>query len=276
MNKGKKEPFAKKWLGQNFLVSQKHIEKIVAALAPKEDETIVEIGPGRGALTTKLVESKANVVAIEIDDSLVNFLAEKFISAKNLKLIKADALQIDFNELLDEQGRNKLVANLPYYISTAILQKLIVQRSKFDLMILMFQKEVAERLMAKAGSSERGFLTVLADVFLHVEKLFDVPPSAFLPVPKIWSSVVRIKPIAEVNVDFQLFSRIVEIAFSHKRKTLINNLKRAKFENLSENDWLEILEKINVNPSRRAETLTREEWLAFYSSLLERVQLKDL
>ncbi len=141
-------------------------------------------------------------------------------------------------------------------------------------MVLMFQKEVAERLIAKAGSSERGFLTVLADTFLHIEKLFNVPPSAFLPMPKVWSSVVRVKPIAKVEVDFHLFSKIVEIAFSHKRKTLLNNLKRARFENFSENDWLEILAKMYVDPSRRAETLTREEWLSFYSNLSERIRSK--
>ena len=179
--------YAKKSFGQNFLVDRNYIDKIIQALDPQAGEAIVEIGPGRGALTEQLVEKAGRVAAVELDKDLIKPLAEKFASHENFRLIEADALTVDFTELAQieaDGSKLKLVANLPYYISTAILQKLIEHRAAFSQMILMFQREVVERITAAPGDSERGFLTVLTEAYLNTQKLFDVPPAAFRPAPK--------------------------------------------------------------------------------------------
>jgi 16S rRNA (adenine1518-N6/adenine1519-N6)-dimethyltransferase len=260
-----KKPFAKKSFGQNFLVDQNFINKIIFALNPQLHETIIEIGAGRGALTEKLIESGANVIAIELDRDLIPILQADFASYENFTLIEQDALKIDFNQLLVTRHSSlitKLVANLPYYISTAILQKLIEQRSCFSEMVLMLQREVVERVTAEAGNKERGFLSVLVQAYLKTEKLFDVPPSAVRPAPKVWSSVVCLKPKNENEIkDEKLFREIISAGFAQKRKTILNNLKNAptllreKFGDIET-----LLKSCQIEPQRRAETLTIEEW----------------
>jgi 16S rRNA (adenine1518-N6/adenine1519-N6)-dimethyltransferase len=264
-SKESRQKFAKKSFGQNFLIDQNYVRKIISALNPQKGETIVEIGAGRGALTEKLVESGANVIAIELDKDLIPFLRDKFESSGNFKLVEADALKVDFIELTetgDQRPKTKLAANLPYNISTAILQNLIGQRDAFSEMILMFQREVVERIAAAAGNSERGFLTVLTEAFLEIEKLFDVPPNAFRPVPKVWSAIVRLKPKENVEIENEdLFRQIISAGFAQKRKTILNNLKNAP-QNLKEKivDAEKLLESCEIDSKRRAETLTIEEW----------------
>ncbi len=272
-----KPVYAKKSFGQNFLVDQIYIDKIISALNPQTGETIIEIGAGRGALTERLIESGADVLAIELDRDLIPLLLDKFGDKKNFQVIEEDALKVDFNELVKNPKSEiqnpksaKLVANLPYNISTAILQKLTDQREAFSEMILMFQLEVVGRLTAQVGNSERGFLTVLTEAYLETEKLFDVPPNAFRPVPKVWSSVVRLKPKAEISIENQqLFRELVSLAFMQKRKTIFNNLKNAKFESNSKKDfdWLEVLKIANVEPTRRAESLYLEDWKNIYFAI---------
>jgi 16S rRNA (adenine1518-N6/adenine1519-N6)-dimethyltransferase len=261
----KKPVFAKKSFGQNFLVDLNYINKIISALDLQQGETVIEIGSGRGALTEKLIESGARVIAIELERDMIASLRKQFGDADNLKIVENDALKVDFSEFAEAENQSlniKLVANLPYYISTAILQKLIEQREIFSEMILMFQREVVERITARVGNSERGFLTVLTEAYLQTEKLFDVPPSAFRPSPKVNSAVVKLTPKAENIVkDEKLFREIVSAAFVQKRKTILNNLKNAP-PNLREKigDVNEFLAKCEIEPNRRAETLTIEEW----------------
>ncbi len=261
MNKynARKTVFAKKSFGQNFLVDQNYIRKIIAALDPQADETIVEIGAGRGALTEVLIETGANIIAIELERGMIAVLRERFAGQENFKLIEADALKIGFSELLktvESISKFKLVANLPFNISTAILQKLIEQRDCFSEMILMFQREVVERITARAGNSERGFLTVLTEAYLTAEKLFDVPPGAFLPAPKVWSAVVRLNPkIGAELKNEKLFRQIVSAGFRQKRKTILNNLK-SEYKNVEK-----VLDGCVIERQRRAETLTLEEWI---------------
>lgn len=265
--KKRKPIFAKKSFGQHFLVDQNYIEQIISALNPQTGETIIEIGAGRGALTEKLVESGANVLAIELERNMIAVLQDKFGEKENFRLIETDALTINFQDFTKEQRTNdkgqmtKLVANLPYYISTAILQKLIEQRNCFSEMILMFQREVVQRITAKAGNSERGFLTVLTQAYLETEKLFDVPPNAFRPAPKVWSAVVRLLPKTSDIENESLFREIVSVGFAQKRKTILNNLKNAP-ESLREKfgDISKLLESCRIEPNRRAETLTLKEW----------------
>ncbi len=265
--KVQKTSFAKKSFGQNFLVDQNYISKIISALNPQKDETIIEIGAGRGALTEILIESGANVIAIELEREMIAVLRERFADKDNFKLIESDALTVDFAETISNfksqilnRKSAKLVANLPYNISTAILQKLIEQRDCFSELILMFQREVVERITAKVGNSERGFLTVMTEAYLTAEKLFDVPPTAFLPAPKVWSSVVRLLPKDEQIGDINLFREIVSAGFAQKRKTIFNNLKN-KF-----GDVENVLQQCQVDAKRRAETLRIEEWKCLASS----------
>lgn len=261
---------AKKSFGQNFLVDRNYVSKIISALNPQPGETIVEIGAGRGALTEFLIESGANMVAIELERSMIAVLRGRFAGNDNFKLVETDALKIDFAETISNfkfQISNnkpaKVVANLPYNISTAILQKLIEQRSCFSEMILMFQREVVERITARAGNSERGFLTVLTEAYLETEKLFDVPPNAFLPAPKVWSAVVRLTPHQNQIGNEKLFLELVSLGFRQKRKTILNNLK-----NFSPAlDMKTMLDESGISAQRRAETLTLAEWKGLSDSV---------
>lgn len=254
--------FAKKSLGQNFLVDENYVRKIVSSLDLRDTDTILEIGPGRGAITEHLVESGATVVAVELDRDLIPVLREQFRSTTNFHITEADATSVDFNLLLadqisktkDQRPKAKLVANLPYYISTPILQHLATQRQMFERLVLMFQKEVVDRITAKPGTSDRGFLTVLAEAAFDVEKLFDVPPNAFRPVPKVTSSVALFRPKENRIEDEEKFRNLISIAFAQKRKTISNNLKTA-FP-----DAADALAKANIDPTRRAESMSLEEW----------------
>ncbi|HXG83698.1 MAG TPA: 16S rRNA (adenine(1518)-N(6)/adenine(1519)-N(6))-dimethyltransferase RsmA [Pyrinomonadaceae bacterium] len=272
-----KSSFAKKSFGQNFLVDENYIVKIIFALNPQKGETIVEIGAGRGALTEKLIDSGANVVAVELERNMISVLRGRFARNENFRLIEADALKVDFEKVVENpksEIRNpksvKLVANLPYNISTAILQKLIEQRACFSEMVLMFQREVVERITARAGNSERGFLSVLVQAYLETDKLFDVPSAAFLPAPKVNSAVARLTPKPNPAIaDENLFREIISAAFAQKRKTILNNLKNAapllreKF-----GDAKRLLENCRIAPERRAETLSIEEWRCLCNYLI--------
>src|SRR5947209_1139044 len=183
----------KKRFGQNFLADERVIERIIEEVSPRADETIIEIGSGRGALTSPLVEKAGRLVAIEYDRDLVPLLREKFGARENFIVIEADALSIDLCAALAPATQARVVANLPYYISTAILQRLIEQRACLTEMVLMLQREVVERITAPPRSPERGFLSVLVEAYCEAETLFDVAPTAFRPVPKVWSSVARLR-----------------------------------------------------------------------------------
>ncbi len=268
MGQPQKRSYAKKSLGQNFLVDDIYIRKIIDAVDPVDGDTIVEIGPGRGAITEQLVGFGANVIAIELDRELVPLLREKFPHATNFTVVEADATEVDFASFIKanlksevRDLKSKVVANLPYYISTGILQKLSEQRDCFSSLVLMFQREVVERIAAEPGNSERGYLTVLVESAFTVEKLFDVPPTAFRPQPKIWSSVVRLTPKKNVITHPDEFRQLLSAAFAQKRKTILNNLK-----NYSP-DALTALEKAEIDPGRRAETLTLDEWLQLTRTL---------
>ena len=256
---------AKKSLGQNFLHDESIVKKIIGALNLRENETVVEIGPGTGALTETLLEQAGHVIAVEFDRDMIAVLTERFAASKNLELIKTDALNVDFAAILPKAlpiGTAKLVANLPYNISTPILQRLIDQRGTFSTIVLMFQREVVERITAKPGNKNRGFLSVLVENIFTTEYLFDVPPQAFQPVPKVWSGIVRLTPKVSVFADFPVFRKIVSASFAHKRKTILNNLKPV-VENAAA-----MLAASGIDPKRRAETLTLDEWKALAHTII--------
>jgi 16S rRNA (adenine1518-N6/adenine1519-N6)-dimethyltransferase len=261
------EPYPSKRLGQHFLRDRRTIQRIVEALAPKANETIVEIGPGTGALTSVLVESASRVVAVEFDDKLAPLLNERFGGLPNFKLVMADALTLDFCAEILPARSARLVANLPYNISTAILQRLIAQRACLEDMVVMLQREVVERVLAPPGTSDRGFISVLVEAYCETEKLFDVAPGAFRPPPKVWSSVMRLKFRPQLGTDVKdekLLWATVSAGFAQKRKTILNNLRHGPDrlqEVLKRNGGASIvLCKAEVDLKRRAETLTVEEW----------------
>lgn len=267
--------FARRRFGQNFLVDQTVVNRIIDAVQPKPDDVIVEIGPGRGALTSRLIDNAGRVLAIEFDRNLISRLRQQFSASPNLQVIEADALAVDFCEAIRPARTARTVANLPYNIATAILQRLIEQRNCISDMTLMLQREVVNRITAEAGSTERGYLSVFVEAYCETEKLFDVPPRAFRPVPKVWSTVIRLqvrsKIAAEVK-DEKLLWQVVSAGFAQRRKTILNNLRDAPEE------IQELLKKrggasivlceAGIPPLRRAETLTLEEWAMLVNALV--------
>ena len=253
-----------KRLGQHFLKDPRTVQRIVQALNPEANETIVEIGPGTGALTAALLERAGRVVAVEFDENLEPSLRESFSGHPNFKLVMGDALTTNFCAAIQPAVRARLAANLPYNISTAILQRLIAQRECLTEIVVMLQREVVERVLAPAGSSERGYLSVLVEAYAETEKLFDVAPGAFRPPPKVWSSVMRLVFTPRIIANEDLFWETVSAGFAQKRKTILNNLRHATGrlqDVLARNGGASIvLCKANVELQRRAETLTIEEW----------------
>lgn len=254
------KPYAKRSFGQNFLVDQNFIRKIVDALRIVENEEIIEIGPGRGALSDEILRRGGQLTAIELDRDMVEVLNAKFKHNNNFRLISEDALKVHLAHLVISPPA-KLAANLPYYISTPILRRLIEFRGLFSSLVLMFQREVADRITAKPGSKERGFLTVLVEASLSVEKLFNVPPTAFKPPPKVWSSVVRLTPKPSQVTDTKLFEQVVSTGFGQKRKTILNNLK------LHFTDAGDALIAAEVDKNARAEALSLDDWIRLATAL---------
>jgi 16S rRNA (adenine1518-N6/adenine1519-N6)-dimethyltransferase len=263
-----------KRFGQNFLTDQRIIKRIVEALDPRANETILEIGPGRGALTAPLLEKAGSLVAIEFDRHLIPLLAEKFGSNTNFTLVESDALVTDVCDVIRPANHARVVANLPYNVATAIVQRLIEQRNCVGEMVLMLQKEVVERITAAPGSGERGYLSVFVQAYCETEKLFDVAPSSFRPAPKVWSSVLRLRlrdrPAADVR-DEKLLWQVVSAGFAQRRKTILNNLRNAPspLQELvkSHGGASIILCQAQVDLQRRAETLTLEEWAGIMRSM---------
>ena len=258
---------AKKSLGQNFLVDGRVVARIIGEFAPAEGEAVIEIGPGRGALTSRLLDAGARVVAVEFDRDLIPLLNESFAGRENFKLVHDDALAADFCELIQPARAARVVANLPYNISTAILQKLIAQRACLKEFVLMLQREVVARMTAPPGSSERGYLSVLVEAACEAEPLFDVAPASFRPVPKVWSTVVRLRPRGLHAGDVRaapLFWQLVGAGFAQKRKTILNNLRAAPPPLHSATEAAggarALLAAAALEPSRRAESLTVAEW----------------
>ena len=264
----------KRRFGQNFLVDRGVVKRIIDAFQPQPDQTVIEIGPGRGELTNELSKRAGQVIAIEFDRDLAPRLRAQFAASVNFKLIEADALTIDFCEAILPAQTARVVANLPYNIGTAILQRLIEQRRCLSDMTLMLQREVVDRILAPPGSSERGYLSVFVEAYCETEKLFDVPPQAFRPAPKVWSSVahlrVRPKIAAEVN-DEKLLWQVVSAGFAHPRKTILNNLRQAP-ESIQEllgkrGGASIVLCDAGIPPLRRAETFALEEWALLVNAM---------
>jgi len=264
---------AKKALGQNFLVDGNVIDNIIKAANVGVDENVLEVGPGRGALTALLAEKAAQVVAVEWDRELVPLLREGVGSKETVEVVHGDILRVDLPDLLTpvRQGRWKVVANLPYNISSQVLFKFIENRPLFSELILMLQKEVGERLLAPPSTKEYGILTVLCRLVFDIEKVFLVKPASFRPIPKVDSLVLRFRvlPVNRLDVgDEKLFRIIVKASFSQRRKTLWNCLKT--IDMLSEPGVLEqVFKQSGIDKVRRGETLSLQEFASLTKTVVQ-------
>jgi len=265
-------------LGQHFLIDRSAAQRIVESLGDISSSTVLEIGPGRGVLTSLLVKQARRLIAVELDRVLAAQLRMNFSLAPNVEIIEADILTLDFDTIFGPKpgssrpGINhqpekvKVVGNLPYFITSDILLKLFEYRKYFETMVLMLQREVADRLAAQPGKSEYGLLSATAQLYTRVEKLFTLPPGAFSPPPKVHSTVVRLtlEPRLErLQVPEESFIRFLKLSFGQKRKTLWNNLK-------SEYDLpllRRAMEACGVRPDVRAEALSLEKTAALYRAL---------
>ena len=257
----------KKGLGQNFLVDTRIARQIVDSVVLDGAVSIVEIGAGHGALTEPLMERAQQLIALELDRDLIGGLRQRFCQSPKFQIIEADALNFDFCSLVATGRRMSIVANLPYDISTPILQRLIEQRGCISELVLMLQREVIDRITAQPGNSDRGYFSVLVQAYCEVEPLFDVPPTAFKPVPKVWSSVARFRfrenPIVEPEHE-SFFKTLLSAAFAQKRKTILNNLKAsppALRQRLDGQGGIEsILGRAQLETRARAESLSQADW----------------
>lgn len=256
-------------LGQNFLADASAAEEIVNALGDLSQTVTVEIGPGKGALTQALARRASRLIAIEIDRMMAAQLRYQYARQPQVEIIEADVLKLDFRTILNrtigplndlrplKPAKARVVGNLPYYITSEILLRLFEFHDQFDVIVIMVQREVADRVAAKPGSRDYGLLSATAQLYTRVENLFTLPPGAFAPPPKVHSSVLRmaVAPrFAELQVKPQEFIDFLKVAFAMKRKTLLNNL-RSRFE---EEKICAALKSAGIRADVRAEALPLE------------------
>lgn len=248
-----------KKLGQNFLIKRGIVDEIVKAADLQEGEPVLEIGPGIGTLTQGLAQSGANVTAIELDTRLLEVLDTTLAQYSNVTIIHGDVLKLDVPSIMNNEPF-KVVANLPYYITTPIIMSLLESRLPIERLVVMVQKEVALRMVAKPGTKDYGALSVAVQYYTMPDIVLDVPPKSFLPAPAVTSSVIRCvlrdKPPVDV-VDEKLFFRVVKAGFAQRRKTFANTMKTT---GLSKDRIEELLAKANIDGQRRGETFTLQEF----------------
>ena len=259
---------ANKSLGQNFLIDEDVVLKIVDKSEVCKDDFVIEIGPGLGTLTAVLLERAGFVTCIELDKRMVNIITDRFYLYKNLEIIKEDVLKVNLKELIEEKKLHyniknvKVVANLPYYITTPIIMKLLEERLDLESITVMVQKEVAYRLAEKPGGKESGAITYSINYFSIPEILTLVPNTSFIPSPEVDSAVIKLKllenPRVKVKSEDILF-KVIKIAFMQKRKTLLNALYNGNVLS-SKDELLDMFKKLNINEKIRAEKLTLEEF----------------
>ena len=248
-----------KKLGQNFLIKRGIVDEIVHAAELTPGEPVLEVGPGIGTLTQGLAQSGADVTAIELDRRLLEVLDTTLASYDNVRIIHGDVLKLDVPSIMNHKPF-KVVANLPYYITTPIIMSLLESKLPIERLVVMVQKEVALRMVAKPGTKDYGALSVAVQYYTEPDIVLDVPPKSFLPAPAVTSSVIRCvlrdKPPVDV-IDEKLFFRVVKAGFAQRRKTFANTMKTT---GLSKDRIEELLVKANIDGQRRGETFTLQEF----------------
>lgn len=255
---------ADKSLGQNFLIDDEAVAAIIDAANVSKDDLVIEIGPGLGTLTKELVEKAGKVICIELDKRMIEILNDRFSMYKNFRIINDDVLKVNLKKIIsDEKIKNaKIVANLPYYITTPIIMKLLEDRLDVKTITVMIQKEVADRLITKPGTGDTGAITYSIHYYTEPSRVLEVPNTAFIPAPKVNSTVINLEvlKVPKVNVENEeKFFELIKIVFMQKRKTLLNSLanshKYGSKENIEKN-----LKLLGINSQIRPEKLTLEEF----------------
>ena len=251
---------ANKKLGQNFLINEEIIESIVQKAEISKEDTVIEIGPGIGSLTNELISNAKRVIAIELDANMVDILKSRFGIFKNLEIVYGDILKTNINELIQDEENVKVVANLPYYITTPIIMKLLEERLKLKSITVMVQKEVGERICSSYKDKEYGAITISIQYFTSPSIIIDVPKENFLPSPEVDSCVIKLdlldKPRVDVN-DEKIFFRLVKGAFSQRRKTIGNSLTCV---GKTKQEIEKILDDLKIDKKLRAENLSIQQY----------------
>ncbi|MDE6622710.1 MAG: 16S rRNA (adenine(1518)-N(6)/adenine(1519)-N(6))-dimethyltransferase RsmA [Lachnospiraceae bacterium] len=266
--------FQKKY-GQNFLIDSNILEKIIAAAGVNQNDCVLEIGPGIGTMTQYLCENAREVVAVEIDKKLIPILEQDTLSSyDNITIINEDILKVDINAIVQEKNNGnpiKVVANLPYYITTPIIMGLFESRVPLDSITIMVQKEVAERMQVGPGTKDYGALSLAVQYYAKPEVMLTVPASCFMPRPNVDSAVIKLtrhdKPPVTVSDEKRMFD-IIRASFNQRRKTLVNGLGNAAGLNIKKEQVLSALEKMGLSPTMRGEALTLGEFAELTELLL--------
>ncbi len=259
---------ANKSLGQNFLINEEVVKNIVESSSICNEDLVIEIGPGLGTLTKELLEKAGKVIAVELDKKMVNILEDRFKMYDNIEIIQEDILKVDLQEIIKREKQNgkikyaKIVANLPYYITTPIIMKLLEDELDLESITVMIQKEVADRLIATPGDKMSGAITYSVYYYATSKAIMEVPKESFIPEPEVTSKVIRLdirkKPEIEVkNKEFMF--KIIKLAFTQRRKTLLNALKNNSILS-SKEQGIEIFTKLGLSENVRAENLSLEQF----------------
>lgn len=259
---------ANKSLGQNFLINNEVVENIVSSSELTKEDMVIEIGPGLGTLTKYLLKEAGKVLCIELDNKMIGILEERFSEYDNFEIINADVLKVNLNEIINENKKSenikkvKIVANLPYYITTPIIMKLLEEKLDIESITVMIQKEVADRLIETPGGKNTGAITYTVYYYCNSEKIMEVPNSSFIPEPEVTSEVIkmnlRTEPVVKIENPEVMFN-IIKCAYMQRRKTLLNSLTNAKiFAN--KDDGIKILKELNLNENIRAEKLSIQDF----------------
>lgn len=261
---------ASKALGQNFLIDEEVIKNTIEEANIGKDDLIIEIGPGLGTLTNELLKYAGKVVCVELDKKMVEVLKDRFFLFDNIKIINDDVLKIDLNEIIKSEGYNsaKVVANLPYYITTPIIMNLLEKRTNLKSITVMVQKEVADRLCAKTGTREAGGITYTVEYYSDARKLFVVPNTSFIPMPSVESAVISLELVKNKFKDIkneQKLFKIIKYAFMQRRKTLCNALENA---GVPKEKTRSVLKVLNLDERIRGEMITLDDFIKI-ANLLE-------
>lgn len=258
-----------KSLGQNFLIDETVLSDILDSANVTKEDFIIEIGPGVGTLTKELLKRAKKVCAVELDSRLIPILQTELSSFDNFMLINKDALKIDFKDIIGEENSVKIVANLPYYVTTPIISKLLTEGCNFKSLTIMIQKEVAERMAADPNTKEYGALSILTQYYCNTEIIRKVSPSCFIPRPKVESIVIKLEKLEKPSVEVQdekMFFAVVRAAFNMRRKTLWNATKNLGIE---KGTMENIFEESKIDSKRRGETLTLQEFANLTNTILK-------
>lgn len=267
--------FQKKY-GQNFLIDVSVLERIIGAARITKEDCVLEIGPGIGTMTQYLAEAAGQVVAVEIDKALIPILEETLAPYSNVTVINADVLKLDIKQIAEEKNGGKpikVVANLPYYITTPIIMSLFESGIPLDSITIMVQKEVAERMQVGPGTKDYGALSLAVQYYAKPEIVANVPPNCFIPRPTVGSAVIRLTrhqvPPVDVKDDHHMFA-LIRASFNQRRKTLANGLSNAPELHLSREQVTAAVERMGLSPTVRGETLTLEQFAELSNILLEK------